>query len=180
MPKKSSTKPTPLSPEPVAPAAIGPSGIAWTNEKRKLSDLIDWPKNPRTLTDAQAAQIGKSIVKFGFVDPIIVNQDNTILGGHMRKRVLLAVALAKPNTEVDVRVPSRLLDADEVEEVNIRLNKNQGEFDYNKLANEFDEIKLGEWGFEQADFAPEGVKPGGGMGDAAQDHSFCPKCKRPY
>ena len=158
---------------------IGPSGIIWANEKRKLSDLKDWPKNPRRLTDAQAAQIAKSIVKFGFVDPIIINTDGTILGGHQRKRVLIVASISKGSDLVDVRVPSRQLTEDEVEELNIRLNRNTGEFDFDALANQFDEDKLIEWGFEAPEFGVEDSKKHS-MGDAAQDHSFCPKCKRAY
>lgn len=159
--------------------SIGPSGIVWSNEKRKLSDLKDWPKNPRRLTDAQAAQIAKSIVKFGFVDPIIINTDGTILGGHMRKRVLIVASIAKGSDLVDVRVPSRTLTDEEVAEINIRLNRNTGEFDFDILANQFDEDQLVEWGFEAPDFGVEDAKKHT-MGDANQDHSFCPKCKRPY
>lgn len=160
--------------------SIGPSGIIWTNEKRKLSDLKDWPKNPRRLTDAQAAQIAKSIVKFGFADPLIINRDGTILGGHMRKRVMLVAGLAKPDDLVDVRVPSRQLTDAEVEEINIRLNRNTGDFDFDILANSFDENLLIEWGFEAPEFGMEDSSKKHTMGDANQDHSFCPKCKRAY
>lgn len=160
-------------------ASIGPSGIIWLNGKRKLSELSDWPKNPRRLTDAQAAQIAKSIVKFGFVDPIIINTDGTILGGHMRKRVLIVASIAKGSDLVDVRVPSRKLTDEEVAEINIRLNRNTGEFDFDILANQFDEDKLIEWGFESPEFGIEDAKKHN-MGDANQDHSFCKTCKRPY
>lgn len=159
--------------------SVGPSGIIWTNEKRKLSDLKDWPKNPRRLTDAQGTQIAKSIIKFGFADPIIINTDGTILGGHMRKRVLIVASIAKGSDLIDVRVPSRLLTDAEVEEINIRLNRNTGEFDFDILANQFDEVKLGEWGFEKIDFGVDETKKHS-MGDANQDQSFCPRCKRSY
>ena len=159
-------------------SSIGPSGITWSNEKRKLKDLKDWPKNPRKITDKQAAQLAKSIVKFGYIEPIQINLDGTILGGHMRKRILLVAGIAKGDTVVDVRVPSRLLTEEEVEEVNIRLNRNTGEWDFDALANEFDEDKLIDWGFEAPDFGVDEEKPHS-MGDANQGE-FCSKCKRPF
>ena len=50
--------------------------------------------------------------------------------------------------EIDVRVPSRTLTDREVEELNIRLNKNTGSFDFDILANNFEVDDLLDWGFE--------------------------------
>jgi len=49
--------------------------------------------------------------------------------------------------EVDVRVPSRLLTPEEEKELNLRLNKNLGQWDFDMLAN-FDEELLKDVGFE--------------------------------
>ena len=53
-------------------------------EKRKVSELIPYARNTRTHTDEQINQVASSIREFGFMNPIIVNQDNTILAGHCR------------------------------------------------------------------------------------------------
>jgi len=37
--------------------------------------------------------------------------------------------------------------------LNIRLNKNTGQFDFDMLANYFDQDNLVEWGFEHTEFA---------------------------
>lgn len=40
--------------------------------------------NPRTIDKKEFAGLVKSLQTFGLVDPIIVNSDNTVIGGHMR------------------------------------------------------------------------------------------------
>ena len=118
--------------------------ITWTTEQRKLGDLKAWEKNPRQLSDHDAKNIKQSMETFGLADPLIVNTDNTIIGGHMRKRVI-----GDNDRVVDVRVPSRQLTDREVEELNIRLNRNSGEFDFDILANEFEVGDLLDWGFTE-------------------------------
>lgn len=127
-------------------------GIEWTTQKRKLSELIEWEHNPRQLTAKQAADLAASLKRFGYVEPIAINTDGTILGGHMRRKVMMAQALLDPGQEVEVRVPSRELTLVEVAELNVRLNRNSGEWDYDALANVFDEGALKAWGFTDFDF----------------------------
>jgi len=122
--------------------------ITWHTEKRKLSDLIEWGRNPRQLSKHDAEHIKRSLEKFGVADPLVVNTDNLIIGGHQRKRILQMIAEADPNYEVDVRIPDRTLTDEEVAELNIRLNKNSGSWDWDVLANEFELPDLVEWGFE--------------------------------
>lgn len=49
-----------------------------------ITDLIPYARNARTHSDEQIAQIAASIKEFGFLAPIIVSEDNTILCGHGR------------------------------------------------------------------------------------------------
>lgn len=53
------------------------------------------------------------------------------------------------NAEVDVYVPSRALSEEEVSELNIRLNRNAGEWDTEILANEWEPTDLIDWGFTE-------------------------------
>lgn len=123
--------------------------IHWSLERRKVSQLIEWGKNPRTLTEKGIADLKKSIDKFGCAQPIIINIDDVICGGHGRKKVLEELKIE----EVDCYVPSRQLSDKEFEELNIRLNKNiAGEFNYEILANEFNTSELMDWGFQVSDF----------------------------
>lgn len=122
------------------------NNIKWTLVKRQLSELKPYPKNPRTITEQGLKDLKKSVDKFGLAEPIIINTDNIIIGGHARYLTL------KNNNavECDCYLPSRKLNAKEVEELNIRLNKNiAGVFDFDILANEFELDLLLDVGFEK-------------------------------
>ena len=70
---------------------------------------------------------GRKFKKF-FHAHLIINTDNRIIGGHMRRRIMLQSGY-KPDDLVDVRVPERELTEREAEELAIRLNKNTGDWD---------------------------------------------------
>jgi DNA modification methylase len=140
--------------------------LTWHTEKRRLGDLIEWDKNPRQLKEHDAEHLKKSLDNFGVADPLIINTDNRIIGGHMRRRIMLQSGY-KPDDLVDVRVPERELTEREAEELAIRLNKNTGDWDFDALANNFELDDLLNWGFDKkeldidlwADEPPEDVEP---------------------
>jgi hypothetical protein len=118
--------------------------ITWHLEKRKLSELIEWECNPRNLTEKGIKDLTKSIKKFGCCEPIVINTDNMICGGHGRKKVLEQLDVK----EVDCYVPHETLTKEEFEELNLRLNKNiSGEFNIEMLANNFEIELLHDIGF---------------------------------
>ena len=53
-------------------------------EHWSLQRLIPYAKNARTHDDTQVSQIAGSIAEFGFVNPILVGDDNIIIAGHGR------------------------------------------------------------------------------------------------
>ena len=122
------------------------NGITWNLKTFNIYDLTDYSKNPRSLTKQQFEQLKKSLDKFGLIDKPIINADekHTVIGGHQRLRVLRA----EGQKSVECWIPSRKLTDREVEELNIRLNKNTGDWDFDVLANEFELPDLVEWGFE--------------------------------
>jgi DNA modification methylase len=120
--------------------------ITWSNEKRKISDITPANYNPRQLTEKQAKDLNTSLERFNLADPIIINADNTIIGGHQRINILKQ----RGAVEVDVRVPSRQLTEHEEKELNLRLNKNLGEWDFDLLAG-FDQEMLLDVGFDSAE-----------------------------
>ena len=139
--------------------------INWTLQQFNIDELTDYYKNPRSLSEKEFKQLKTSLDKFGMIDKPIVNADSvhTIIGGHQRKHVLEAEGVK----EVECWIPDRELSDKEVEELNIRLNKNTGSWDFDVLANEFEIDDLLEWGFERneldldlwAEDAPEDVEP---------------------
>lgn len=95
-------------------------------EKRRLSDLKPAEYNPRkTLTpgDEEYQKIKRSIEQFGYIDPIIVNSDGTIIGGHQRHTVLTDLGYE----DADVVVVD--LNKQDEKALNVALNKISGEWD---------------------------------------------------
>ena len=119
--------------------------IEWHNEKRKLSELIPDPKNPRRMSAHDNRQLKKSIEKFNLASIPVIDSQNNILAGHQRIRILKTQHGG--DHEIDVRVPSRDMSDDEVQEYRIRDNRNHGEFDFDQLANNFDIEYLEDVGF---------------------------------
>jgi len=102
--------------------------------------------NPRKISKDSMEQLKVSLSKFKIVDPFIVNsakdREGVVIGGHMRLRAAKELGF-KEVPVVYVNIP----DLEKEKELNIRLNKNTGEFDWNLLAN-FDEIFLKDMGFD--------------------------------
>ena len=97
--------------------------------------------------DKEYEKIKNSIEEFGFADPLVVNADMTIIGGHQR----LTVAQDLGYTEV----PCAVVDVDKTREkaLNIALNKITGAWDENLLADLLKDIQdsdfdLGFTGFD--------------------------------
>jgi DNA modification methylase len=122
-------------------------GITWTNEQRRLGDLLPWPRNPRQIKDRQAARLAESVDTFGQVETLAIGPDNAIYNGHQRLNVLRGSHGA--DFVVDVRVSSRPLTEKEREKLTVFLHRGAtGEWNFDTLANEFELDELIEWGFE--------------------------------
>lgn len=119
--------------------------ITWKIEKRNIEELRGYDKNPRKFTEKGLKDLKKSLQKCGDANIITINADNTVLGGHARLTVMKQLGYK----EVDVKVPNRLLNEQEVKEVVIRLNANTaGEWDLDKLQADFELSDLEEWGLD--------------------------------
>ncbi|MGB0757351.1 MAG: site-specific DNA-methyltransferase [Patescibacteria group bacterium] len=101
--------------------------------------------NPRKWSEDAIAQLTESIKRFGLVDPIICNSApdrmNIVIGGHFRLKIAKDLGVDSIPV-VYVNIP----DLEKEKELNIRLNKNTGEFDFDLLAK-FDESFLSDVGF---------------------------------
>ena len=111
----------------------------------KINKLKPATYNPRQISTKQYNDLKKSLSKFSLVEPIVVNKDMTIIGGHQRYKICKELK----HTEMDCVVLD--LSKEEEKELNIRLNKNTGDFDMDILANEFDIDELTDWGFKHID-----------------------------
>ena len=110
-----------------------------------INCLIPAEYNPRQAYDKEYGDLKTSIERFGIKDPAIVNSApnrmNIIIGGHFRVRVAKDLG-HKEFPVVYVNIP----DIEKEKELNLRLNKNLGSFDFDLLAN-FDEDMLADVGF---------------------------------
>ncbi len=112
----------------------------------KISELKPSAYNPRVWSESAIADLTKSIQTYGIVDPILVNsaknRHNFVLGGHFRLKICKDLGF-KEVPVVYIDIP----DETKEKELNLRLNKNQGDWDYELLA-EFDESLLADVGFD--------------------------------
>lgn len=118
------------------------NNISWKSEKRKIDELKPFERNPRQADEKQTIDLNKSLEKFNLADPLVINTDNVVIGGNFRLKLLREKGIE----EIDVRVPNRKLTRKEVEELNLRLNKNQGSWNFEILTS-FNENILKEVGF---------------------------------
>ncbi len=102
--------------------------------------------NPRKASRKQYDDLKKSIERFGFVDPLVVNsaenRKNIVIGGHFRLKIAKDMGF-KTVPVVYVDIP----DIEKEKELNLRLNKNTGEWDWDLVFN-FDEDFLRDVGFD--------------------------------
>jgi DNA modification methylase len=125
------------------------STLTWTTEKRKVADLKPAEYNPRAMTDIEERDLEESIDQFGTAVPLVINigkRNNVLIGGHQRTKLYDKRGIK----EIDVMVPSRELTRAEEKKLNLRLNKNTGHWDQEKL-KEMDLTMLLEVGFGDDD-----------------------------
>jgi len=113
----------------------------------KASSLKFAEYNPRKLEEDILKDVEESVRRFGLVDPLIVNsakeRKNIVIGGHARLKIAKKLGIEK--------VPVVFLNIPELErekELNLRLNKNVGEWDLELLA-QIDKSMLQDVGFSE-------------------------------
>ncbi|MEO5928224.1 MAG: site-specific DNA-methyltransferase [Patescibacteria group bacterium] len=103
-------------------------------ESVKISDLRPAEYNPRSISERELSKLTESIRVFGFVDPVIVNADNTVIGGHQRIKAGERLGMAEvPCIRVDVP-------KDRERALNLALNRISGEWDMDLLAKLLSEL----------------------------------------
>ena len=123
----------------------------------KISAIKRNPNNPRILKDDKFAKLTQSIKDFPQmleIRPIVVNDDMVVLGGNMRLKACKEAGLK----EVPVIKVNDLTEEQQREFI-IKDNVGFGEWDWDLLANEWDNDLLEDWGLE-LDFNPVDDKEG--------------------
>ena len=109
--------------------------------------------NPRKWNGKQESDLGKSLDEFGAVAPLVVNKadnrKNIVIGGHFRLALMKNRGYEKvPVVYVDIP------DIKKEKELNLRLNKNTGDFDWNLLKDIGEDI-LVESGFDDLEVSKQ-------------------------
>jgi DNA modification methylase len=116
----------------------------------KLSEVKSNPNNPRIIKDEKFRKLVNSIQEFPKmleIRPIVVNADMIVLGGNMRLKACKEAGLK----EVPVIFAHDLTDEEQKQFI-IKDNVGFGEWDWDMIANEWDEVQLQEWGLDIPDF----------------------------
>jgi len=114
--------------------------------KLKINELILNKENPRYIKDYRFNQLVQSIKDFPEMlelRPIVIDEDNVILGGNMRTRACIKAGL----DEIPVKVAEGLSEEQKREFI-IKDNASFGEWEWDTLANDWDSKELGQWGVD--------------------------------
>jgi len=119
---------------------------------RNISELKAAEYNPRKISEVELDNLKKSITNLDILEPVVVNKypgrENIIISGHQRITAAKALGLTTfPCYEVS-------FDLAKEKEANVRMNKNTGTWDMDKLATNFEIEELTDWGFDD-DVFPE-------------------------
>jgi ParB-like chromosome segregation protein Spo0J len=136
-----------------------------------ITEIKSNPNNPRLIKDHKFKQLVKSIQDFPQMlelRPIVIDENNMVLGGNMRLKACLEAGL----TDVPVIHANNLSEAQKKEFI-IKDNISFGEHDWDALANEWNIIELDEWGLDIPAFANNDIEQ---PKDNAKGGKTCPNC----
>jgi len=115
-----------------------------------VSQIKPNPNNPRLIKDNKFKQLVKSIQDFPQMlelRPIVIDENNVVLGGNMRLKACLEAGL----TDVPV-IHANNLSEEKKKEFIVKDNVGYGEWDWDDLANNWDALELTEWGLDIPNF----------------------------
>jgi len=112
----------------------------------KINKLVANEKNPRIIKDSKFKKLVESIKEFPEMlklRPIVVDEDMIILGGNMRHKASIEAGLK----EVPVKI-AKGLTQEQKNQFIIKDNVGFGDWDWAMIANEWNTIKITEWGLD--------------------------------
>ena len=133
--------------------------LYWSTKTVKLSQLKGLPNNPRKITPERKAKLQHWLEKYNLSDIPVINADYTIISGNQRVSILKQ--LHGKDYTIDVRYPNRALTEFEAKELAVVLNTHEGDFDFELLAVEFQELNLDDFNLEFPTFDPDTDAPFG-------------------
>ena len=124
--------------------------LEWHTTKIAVKDLIPCDFNPRQISDSELKKLKESLEKFNLVEIPVIDTDYVLIAGHQRIAALFM--LGRGNELIDVRIPNRKLTQEEFKEYMLRSNIHNGEFDWEKIEEFFQEIDLESIGMDMGDY----------------------------
>ena len=122
--------------------------------QKKLADIVPYANNTKKHDETQIKNVAESIKKYGWVQPIVIDNDGTIVIGHCR-----ALAAEKLGMEEVPCVVVSDLTEDEINALRIVDNKtNESPWDFDLLSAELPEIDLSDFEFD-FEFGGEDYSP---------------------
>ena len=115
-------------------------------EMVKINSVVMNAKNPRIIRDAKFNKLVSSLKDFpemANIRPLVVDEGMVILGGNMRFK-----AMSYAGLKMVPIIIMRGLSPEQKEEFIVKDNAHFGEWDWDFLANNFDEVELGGWGLD--------------------------------
>jgi hypothetical protein len=117
----------------------------------KINLIKPNPNNPRIIKDDKFKKLVQSIKDFPQMlelRPIVIDENNIVLGGNMRLKACQELGLKDVPT-----IYAKDLTEDQQKEFIIKDNVGFGEWNWDELANDWDEELLVEWGLDLPVFA---------------------------
>jgi len=125
--------------------------LEWHTEKCSVAELIPNDENPRVMSQKQIEDLKRSLQKFNLVEIPVIDTDKKVLAGHQRLMVLKL--LGRENEVIEVRVPNRKLSQREYDQYLLTSNRVHGDWDWEKLVQNFDLDLLAISGFDENDLS---------------------------
>jgi len=102
----------------------------------KISKLKLAEYNPRKISEKDLASLKRSLEKFGFIQPVVINKDFTVISGHQR------IKAWKELGHDDVPTIQLSVSKNEEKALNLAMNKIGGEWDIDKLYTVMNDLRI--------------------------------------
>lgn len=153
---------------------------SWHEEEKD----INWPRandrNPRKISKEALERLKEKIKRVGYHQPIACQPDGLVISGHQRLRALRELGYKT----IRVSLPPEPLTEEQYREVMISANVNEGEWERDILADDFEMEELEEWGLSSKEsglFSPSSADDQGKLDTMkAKLVQTCPACKHQF